>query len=84
MAKNTTTKTNTAPVIDQSELVKALDAIFENYEIPDDCIVGKFTAKFDQLKAQVKSLTDEVLKLKGETPAPAVGRIDPTAAARKK
>jgi hypothetical protein len=66
----------------QQDLRNALEWMFTEggWEIPDQAIEGKLTAKVLQLEAQVKSLTNRMAELvagssKGEAPKP-IGRVD--------
>jgi hypothetical protein len=82
--KSTAAKTSTSTPV-KSEVLGAIKELFDSgeYEIPDDCVSGKVTAKVDQLEAQIKSLTQTVLAMQSGKPAPEGGRVNALEATRK-
>jgi hypothetical protein len=68
--KTKNTKTKLTP--EERRIVKGLNRIFtvEGWEIPDACVVGKFSAKVRDLEARVSALENKQV----------VRRIDPVAA----
>lgn len=69
----------------REDIKSILTELFSNekdgWEIPDDAIVGRFKNQFEQLKARVDSLTNELLAMKAKQNATTkepeqTGRVD--------
>lgn len=89
--QDTKTATETKPAkltAEEAKLSALLTAVFDKdgWAIPDDAIVGAYAHKIDQMEAQIKTLTQQLLILSETVHGKAVvaeGRVDAIAATKK-
>lgn len=91
--KDTSVKVETAKTLapnrgaDKALVREIMAGLFESgeFEIPDDCVVGKVSAKIANLEAQVKSLTARLAEVqaRSEGKPNAVNRADALAKGTK-